>query len=69
MEPYNDLTAMPFGKYKGTVLQEVPASYLHWFVCNCLPPQNDSSKQLLEYVKKSLHALKEESPDLIWPKL
>lgn len=25
-----DTDPMPFGKYKGTPMQDVPASYLHW---------------------------------------
>jgi uncharacterized protein (DUF3820 family) len=25
-----DLDPMPFGKHKGTIMQEVPASYLAW---------------------------------------
>jgi uncharacterized protein (DUF3820 family) len=28
MEKYNDRTPMPFGKYKGTTLANVPAVYL-----------------------------------------
>lgn len=27
---YNDLSLMPFGKYKGEPLQDIPASYLQW---------------------------------------
>lgn len=29
---------MPFGKYKGTVLSELPVSYLEWFVRKGFPP-------------------------------
>lgn len=28
---------MPFGKYKGTVLSELPVSYLEWFVRKGFP--------------------------------
>lgn len=29
-EAYGDLDLMPFGKYKGRELQDIPASYLAW---------------------------------------
>lgn len=28
---------MPFGKYKGTILQKLPVSYLEWFARNGFP--------------------------------
>jgi hypothetical protein len=27
---YGDLNKMPFGKYKGELFQDIPASYLRW---------------------------------------
>lgn len=30
-EPLTDKSLMPFGKYKGKTLEQVPASYLLWF--------------------------------------
>lgn len=29
---------MPFGKYKGTVLADLPVSYLEWFQRKGMPP-------------------------------
>lgn len=59
---YNDLTPMPFGRYKGELLQDVPASYLHW-----LWTQRPLSDIRLEaYIKRNINALKQEYPDGIW---
>lgn len=30
-------TEMPFGKYKGTILADLPVSYLEWFQRNGMP--------------------------------
>ncbi|PTD95841.1 DUF3820 family protein [Pseudothauera lacus] len=30
--------AMPFGKYKGRVIADLPGSYLAWFARNGFPP-------------------------------
>lgn len=65
-EKWSDLTEMTFGKWKGTVLQDVPAKYLHWFYCNCSIVKGKDSERLLNYIKDSLHALKTENSDLIW---
>ena len=34
--PYNEyeLTKMPYGKYKGFFLKDLPLNYLQWCVCN-----------------------------------
>lgn len=29
--------AMPFGKYKGTLLADLPSNYLHWFAREGFP--------------------------------
>jgi uncharacterized protein (DUF3820 family) len=55
---------MPFGKYKGTVLQDVPASYLHWVWHNTTT--DNCNGRLYLYIRRSLSALKEEEPDLVW---
>lgn len=59
---YNDLTLMPFGKYKGEPLQDVPASYLHYLWTQ--KPLSDV--RLEQYIKKNISALKKEYPDGIW---
>jgi len=59
---YTDVTPMPFGKYKGKPLQDVPASYLHWWYTQT----NRSDTSLKLYIEESLDALKEEYPDGVW---
>lgn len=61
-ETLNDLSPMPFGKYKGTKMQDVPASYLHWYWTKT----EHSHFDLNAYIKESMSALKDENPDLIW---
>lgn len=65
-----DTDLMPFGKYKGTPMQDVPASYLHW-----LWTQNNGRDQrtqmlrsdpVLDYIRRNLSALKQEHEDGIW---
>lgn len=59
---YDDDTAMTFGKFKGTCLRDVPASYLHWLWTK--RPLSD--KPLEAYIKKNIPALRREHPDGIW---
>lgn len=59
---YDDLTLMPFGRYSGERLQDVPASYLHWVWTQ--KPLSD--RRLEDYIRKNLHHLKIEHPDGIW---
>jgi len=61
-KPYEDLDLMPFGKHVNLRLQDVPASYFHWLWTQ--RPLND--KRLEAYIKKNIHALKQEHPDGIW---
>lgn len=70
MKPLNDTDPMPFGKHKGTPMQDVPASYLHW-----LWTQNNgrdqrtqmlSSDPVLDYIRRNLSALKLEHRDGLW---
>lgn len=69
-QPLYDLSPMPFGKYRGTAMQDVPASYLHWLWTNGLIRNHmicDSSDTLVAaYIRKNLQALKQELPDAIW---
>jgi hypothetical protein len=60
-----DLSPMPFGKHKGTPMQEVPASYLHWLWTEC-GKKNDATCPVAFYIRCSLNALKEEYPDGVW---
>lgn len=63
----NDLSPMPFGMYKGKPMQDVKVDWLHWYWNNCIPK---TSEQLavMDYIKRSLSALKQEKQDLIWDK-
>jgi hypothetical protein len=69
MTPLQDLTdRMPFGKYKGTLMQDVPASYLHWLWTNERDPMRAKVKvdQVADYISRNLTALQKEHPDGIW---
>lgn len=61
-ESYTDQTRMGFGKHKGKLLQDVPASYLHWLWTQ--RPLAD--KQLEAYINSNLSSLRTEHPDGIW---
>jgi uncharacterized protein (DUF3820 family) len=50
-----DESPMPFGKYKGTKLANVPASYLIWLYYNGLNPGS-----LKDYITDNLDVLKDE---------
>jgi uncharacterized protein (DUF3820 family) len=60
-EALTDDSVMPFGKYKGKRLSEIPATYLHWFYCN-----GDVNSPVFRYIEGCKQALKDEAPDLIW---
>jgi uncharacterized protein (DUF3820 family) len=55
-----DTSLMPFGKYKGHAMQDVPTSYLHW----CWHSVADGS--VIDYIEREMAALKMENKDLIW---
>lgn len=61
-EPYNDDTLMPFGKYKGEPLMDVPAAYFHWL----WEQKPISDKRLQTYIEDNMDGLKMENKDLIW---
>ena len=60
-----DTDPMPFGKYKGEPMQDVPVEYLHWFWHNGTVT-HEPAKLVKEYIKEQLNALKLENKDLIW---
>lgn len=49
----NDNSLMPYGKYKGDKMLNVPASYLIWLYEN-----NKASVDVLAYIKDNLEVLK-----------
>lgn len=44
-------------------MQDVPASYLHYLWNNGM---KNEKTPVADYIRKSLSALREENPDLIW---
>lgn len=70
MTQLQDTSQMPFGKYKGTPMQDVPASYLHWlWTQNNARDQRTqmiSSDPVLDYIQRNISALKKEYPDGVW---
>jgi len=57
MVKYTDKTLMPFGKYKGTALANIPASYLLWLRENA----NNLSEPMKAYLEDNLEALRKEA--------
>lgn len=60
----SDTDKMPFGKHKGTPMQDVPASYLHWLWTN--GKKDDHRCPVAHYIRLRLHALQMEHPDGLW---
>lgn len=58
-----DQSIMPFGKFKGQRMSDIPASYLLWLWNNGVKDQPD--KPVHDYIKDSLDALQQEAPDVI----
>lgn len=53
-----DESPMPFGKYKGEPLEDVPASYLLW-----LHAQGLDKGPLKEYIEENMDALDKEASE------
>ena len=51
----NDNSLMPYGKYIGTKMANVPASYLMWLWDN-----NKACAEVREYIKENMDVLKME---------
>jgi uncharacterized protein (DUF3820 family) len=51
------ITPMPFGKYKGTLLYQLPISYLEWFVRKDGFPKGTLGKQLATVYEIKLNGL------------
>lgn len=64
MRVLKDEDLMTFGKYKGTPMQDVPASYLHWLWVN--GKATDVNCPVAAYIKANITALQQEHPDGIW---
>lgn len=59
-----DESEMPFGKYKGERMRDVPPDYLHWLWVNGLREKTDFG--VGEYIKDNINVLSEEHSDGIW---
>jgi uncharacterized protein (DUF3820 family) len=60
----SDIDPMPFGKFKGKPMQDVPSSYLHYLWQNGL--KDDKQSNVADYIRRNLNALKVEYRDGIW---
>ena len=52
-------TKMPFGKYEGKVLADLPISYLEWFMRNGGFPKNKLGMQLATIYEIKMNGLEE----------
>ena len=64
MRELKDDDRMPFGKFTGTSMQDVPASYLHYLWTHGM--KDDKQSNVADYIRRNLNALKKELPDAIW---
>lgn len=61
IEPYNDLTPMPFGKFRGTPLANVDAEYLLWLYGTSENGSRLSDAKLAKYIESNMESLRIES--------
>ncbi len=54
----NDESIMPFGKYKGTRMIDVPAGYLMWFHLNVA--ETSVNEPVHSYIKDNLDVIQSE---------
>ncbi|WP_231464708.1 putative quorum-sensing-regulated virulence factor [Pedobacter sp. Leaf132] len=54
-EIFTDLTPMPFGKYKGQALVNVPASHLLWLY------RNERAGRLKKYILENFEVLEKQA--------
>ena len=57
---YTDKMPMPFGKYVGKPLADVPASYLIWLYDTSEKGKRLSDKKLSKYIEDNMQALQME---------
>lgn len=55
MEALTDKSPMPFGKYQGTEMANIPADYLIWLYEN-----NKCNKEVKEYIEDNMDILRME---------
>ena len=68
MNILTDEDKMPWGKYRGTPMLKVPASYYHWLWTNERDPMKNKADvdPVANYIKRNMSALQQEHPDGIW---
>lgn len=62
----NDLDKMPWGKYAGRLMQDVPASYLHYMWTERGLKDEVEVNPVARYIKDNLRLLEMEYKDGIW---
>lgn len=73
MKELTDLDPMPFGQYRTTPMQDVPASYLHYLwttggyksLLKTSASKTDRYR-VARYIESHLNHLRKEHPDGIW---
>ena len=65
MKQLTDTDKMPFGKFKGTPMQDINAKYLHWLWTET-GMAADKQGDVADYIRRNIPALKKELPDAIW---
>lgn len=64
MDTLSDTDPMPFGKHKGKLMQDVPASYLHWLWTK--GKEGDTTCPVADYIRRNMDALSKEYANAIW---
>lgn len=67
MTQLKDTDTMPWGKYKGILMQDVPASYMFW-LWTARGFEHDKVNPVADYIRRNLSAFEMEYPDGIWRK-
>ena len=60
-----DTDKMPFGKYKGKMMQDVPASYLHYLWTNGMTTQTKCNP-VANYIERNLLGLMDQYKNGVW---
>lgn len=58
-----DISLMPFGKYKGKKMQDVPASYLYWLEKQWNGVLHSKQQAVQDYINENRDVLEKELND------
>jgi hypothetical protein len=64
MEKFTDQTVIAFGKYNGSKLEDIPASYLLWLWNNGMW-KSKGKDPLADYIAENIRALEIDAPNII----